>query len=58
MVGKIVILGEKKDAANRTSRCLFDLIEYRAPRNEVRLPIHDFSAKAKQIALNGRGRQF
>jgi hypothetical protein len=27
MVGKIVIFGEKKDAANRASRCLLDLIE-------------------------------
>jgi hypothetical protein len=57
MVSKIVILGEKKDAANRPSRRLFDLIEYRTARYEVRLPVQYFSAEAEQIALDGRGRQ-
>ena len=55
VVGKVVIPGKKKDAADRASRRLFDLIEYRAAGNEVRLPVQDFSANAKQIALDGRG---
>jgi hypothetical protein len=37
VVYKVVILGEKEDAANRASRCLLDLIEYRAA-GRVRAP--------------------
>jgi hypothetical protein len=42
MVSKIVILSEKKNAANGPSRRLFDLIEYRTAGNKVRLPVQDF----------------
>jgi hypothetical protein len=38
MISEIVILGEKEDAANRASRCLLDLIEYRAARRLKRKP--------------------
>src|SRR5262245_54291160 len=56
VIGKIVILSEKKDAADRAGRRLLDLIEYRAAGNEIRLPVQHLSAKAEQIAFDGRGR--
>src|SRR5271157_603350 len=52
-VDEVVVPGEKENSSNRACGRMFDLVEDRAPGDEVRLAVQHSRAETEQVSLDG-----